>query len=127
MTYIQYNPNPRRKSVIDCTIRALSKALDTDWDDAYIRLCMKGFVMKNMPSANEVWHELLKDEGYERHIIPNTCPDCYTVRAFCMEHPHGLYILGTGSHVIAVENGDYYDNWDSGDEVPIYYWERRQN
>lgn len=127
MTFIQYNPNPRRKSVIDCTIRALSRALDTDWDDAYIRLCMKGFVLKNMPSANEVWHELLKDEGYERHIIPNTCPDCYTVRAFCLEHPTGLYILGTGSHVITVENGDYYDNWDSGDEVPIYYWERRRN
>lgn len=127
MSFVQYNPNPKRKSVIDCTIRALSKALDTDWDDAYIRLCMKGFVMKNMPSANEVWHELLKDEGYERHIIPNTCPDCYTVRAFCMEHPIGLYILGTGSHVITVENGDYYDNWDSGDEVPIYYWERRKN
>jgi len=127
MTYIQYNPNPKRKSTIDCTIRALSKALDTDWDDAYIRLCMKGFVLKNMPSANEVWHELLKDEGYERHIIPNTCPDCYTVRAFCLDHPRGLFILGTGSHVIAVENGDYYDNWDSGDEVPIYYWERRKN
>lgn len=125
MTYIQYNPNPKRKSTIDCTIRALSKALNTDWDDAYIRLCMKGFVMKNMPSANEVWHELLKDEGFTRHIIPNTCPDCYTVRAFCHEHLDGLYILGTGSHVIAVEDGNYYDNWDSGDEVPIYYWERR--
>ena len=127
MTFIQYNPNPKRKSTIDCTIRALSKALDTDWDDAYIHLCMKGFVMKNMPSANEVWHELLKDEGYTRHIIPNTCPDCYTVRDFCYEHPDGLYILGTGSHVITVENGNYYDNWDSGDEVPIYYWERRQD
>ena len=125
MTFIQYNPNPKRKSTIDCAIRALSKALNTDWDDAYIRLCMKGFVMKNMPSANEVWHELLKDEGFTRHIIPNTCPDCYTVRAFCHEHPDGLYILGTGSHVIAVEDGNYYDNWDSGDEVPIYYWERR--
>lgn len=127
MAFIQYNPNPKRKSTIDCTIRALSKALNTDWDDAYIRLCMKGFVMKNMPSANEVWHELLKDEGFTRHIIPNTCPDCYTVRAFCYEHPDGLYILGTGSHVIAVEDGNYYDNWDSGDEVPIYYWERRHN
>ena len=127
MTFVQYNPNPKRKSTIDCTIRALSKALDTDWDDAYIHLCMKGFVMKNMPSANEVWHELLKDEGYTRHIIPNTCPDCYTVRDFCYEHPDGLYILGTGSHVITVENGNYYDNWDSGDEVPIYYWERRND
>ena len=125
MTYIPYNPNPKRKSTIDCTIRALARALNTDWDDAYLQLCMKGFVMKNMPSANEVWHELLKDNGFTRYVIPNTCPDCYTVRAFAYEHPTGLYVLGTGSHVVTVENGDYYDNWDSGDEVPIYYWERR--
>ena len=38
-----------------------------------------------------------------------------------------LAVSDIDPHVIAVENGDYYDNWDSGDEVPIYYWERRKN
>lgn len=124
--FVPYNANPRRRSVIDCTVRAIATALDTDWDDAYIKLCVKGFVIKNMPSANEVWHELLEDNGFVRHSIPNTCPHCYTVIDFCNDHPFGLYILGTGSHVITVINGDYYDNWDSGDEIPIFYWERRQ-
>ena len=27
-----------------------------------------------------------------------------------------------GGHVVAVEDGNYYDIWDSGDEVPTYYW-----
>lgn len=30
-----YNPNPHGNRVIDCTVRALCKALDTDWDTAY--------------------------------------------------------------------------------------------
>jgi len=33
-------------------------------------------------------------------------------------------ILATGTHVIAVGDGNYYDTWDSGQEVPIYYWRK---
>ena len=58
-----------------------------------------------MPSANNVWGSYLRDIGYKRYIIPNTCPDCYTVRDFCIEHAHGRYILATGSHVVAVVDG----------------------
>lgn len=27
-------------------------------------------------------------------------------------------------HVVCVQDGYYYDSWDSGNEIPIYYWER---
>ena len=43
---------------------------------------------------------------------------------FSYDHPEGEYILGTGNHVVTVINGDYYDTWDSGNEIPIYYFER---
>lgn len=49
-------------------------------------------------------------------------PDDITVEEFCQEHSHGSYILGTGSHALAVIDGDYYDSWESGDEMPIYYY-----
>lgn len=62
--------------------------------------------------------------GYTRHMLPNTCPDCYTVRDFCEDYRHGSYILKTSGHVIAVVNGDYYDTFDSGDKTPIYYWRK---
>lgn len=80
--------------------------------------------MYDMPSANRVWESWLAEEGYTRKLIPNTCPNCYTVRDFCLEHPTGKYLLATGEHVVTVENGDYYDTWDSGDEQPIYYWSK---
>ena len=56
--------------------------------------------------------------------MPNMCPPCYTVKDFCKDHPVGTYILATGSHVVTVVDGNYYDTWDSGTEVPIYYWKK---
>ena len=122
--YKFYNPNPKNKFVDDCTVRAIAKILDLDWDTAYLELCTHGFEVKNMPSVNRVWGGYLRELGFRRYTIPNSCPDCYTVRDFCRDHPRGNFVLGTGSHVIAVINGDYYDTGDSGGEVPIYYFTR---
>ena len=125
MSYIYYNPNPMGLSVGDCTIRAISKITDTSWEITYLNLILQGYKMYDMPSANRVWGEYLRENGYIRRIIPDTCPNCYTVRDFCVDHPVGRYILGTGEHVVAVVDGNYYDSWNSGNEIPIYYFERR--
>lgn len=127
MSYKYYNPNPLGLSVGDCTIRAISKIIERDWKTTYLELLVQGYKMYDMPSANRVWGELLRSYGFVRRTIPDTCPDCYTVREFCINHPIGKYILGTGEHVIAVVDGDYYDSWDSGNEIPVYYFERQKN
>ena len=77
-----------------------------------------------MPSANYVWGSYLRRCGWNRSAIPNSCPDCYTVADFAAEHPDGTYILAMATHVVCVENGDWLDTWDSGDEVPLYYWQK---
>lgn len=125
--YIFANPNPYdRIDSHDCVIRAISLATGKDWDTVYASIIAEGFEQKDMPSINEVWGTYLtKHEGFTKHIIPNTCPDCYTIRKFTYDHPYGTYILGTGSHVVTVIDGDYYDTWDSGKAVPIYYFQRR--
>lgn len=123
--FIRRNPNPLGKSVGDCVIRAISIAFNIPWEDAYVDLADQGFTKCDMPSSNDVWSSYLLDNGFRRKIIPDTCPDCYTIHDFCQDHPRGLYIVATGSHVVAVIDGDYYDSWDSGNEVPIYYFERR--
>lgn len=78
----------------------------------------------DMPSANYVWGSYLRRCGWNRSAIPNSCPDCYTVADFAAEHPDGTYILAMATHVLCVENGDWLDTWDSGDEVPLYYWQK---
>lgn len=122
--YIFYNPNPSRKLVGDCVIRAISKITGNDWEKTYMDICMHGFMLHDMPSANYVWGSYLHDLGFKKTIIPDTCPECYTVEDFCNDHQYGTYMLATGSHVVTVVDGNYYDSWDSGNEVPVYYWER---
>ena len=118
------NLNPFGKHVGDCVVRALSLALDQDWDTTYLELMSQGFSMKDMPSSNAVWGQYLKNKGFKRHIIPDECPDCYTISEFCADNPQGIYILGTGTHVVTVKDGSYYDTWDSGREIPLYYFEK---
>lgn len=119
------NPNPVRKIVGDCVIRGLAIILEKTWLEVYDELYLVGREMFDMMSSNEVWAEYLLRQGFERYAIPNTCPACYTIKEFCYDHPYGEYLLATGSHVVAVLDGEYYDTWDSGEEMPIYYFERR--
>ncbi len=122
--YKFYNPNPDRKLVGDCVIRAISTITGADWESVYTNLAFQGLLMRDMPSSNAVWGTLLANKGFKREVIPNTCPECYTIRDFCNDYQIGAYIVATGSHVVAVIDGDYYDTSDSGDEIPIYYWRK---
>ena len=108
----------------DCSIRAISIALNQSWEKTYSDICALGFDLYDMPSSNSVWGTYLQDNGFVRQIIPNSCPECYSIREFCHDHRAGLYILCTGSHVVTAIDGDYYDTWDSGDEVPVYCWHK---
>lgn len=124
MAYQFYNPNPQKKSVGDCVIRAICKAFDKDWYSAYADIITCGYFICDMPSSNAVWSQYLREQGYKRYIIPNTCPDCYTISDFCIDNPEGTFILCTGSHVVTIIDGTYFDSWDSGNETPIYYWRK---
>lgn len=124
MGYIYYNPNPTNKQVGDCVIRGISKLTGQTWDDTYLDICLFGYILKDMPSANHVWESYLSHKEFKRFFLPDTCPMCYRVVDFCDDNPRGKFLLSTGTHVVSVVDGDYYDAWDSGDEIPIYYWKK---
>ena len=124
MAFVKYNPNPNAARVGDCAVRAVACATKVDWDRAFLALALQAFIMKDMPSSNAVWGQFLRSVGFTREVVRNDWEECYTVRDFAKEHPRGTYVLGLSGHVITVIDGDWYDTWDSGDETPIYYWER---
>lgn len=125
--WIQYNPNPTGRSVGDCAVRAVAKALNIDWEQAYVMIAANGFAMGDMPSSDSVWGAVLRESGFYRKSISNTCPDCYTVEDFCRDHPEGTYVLGFGGHVATIKDGNLYDSWNSSQEIPIYAWYRKEN
>lgn len=120
--FMFYNPNPAGRKVGDCSIRAVSKALNIDWETAYLKVCLAGYQMGDMPSSDSVWGAVLRQNGFYRKVIPNSCPDCYTANDFCEDNPKGVYVLGFGGHVATVIDGNLYDSWDSSKEIPIYVW-----
>ena len=126
MSFIPFNPNPKGKVAEDCTVRALAALTNNTWDDAYILVCTGGMIEKTMPDQKAAIKALMEMLGYENHLIPNTCPKCYTIRDFAFDFPRGKYLVATGSHVVAVIDGNYYDAFDSGNEVPLNYWSERR-
>ena len=127
MAYVEFNNNPVGRKVGDCSVRAMSKALNMGWESAYIALTMNGLAMGDMPSSDSVWGSLLRQHGFYRRTLPDTCPTCYTAEEFCEDHPHGVFVLGFGGHVATVVDGDLYDSWDSSMEIPQFYWSRERS
>lgn len=132
MAWIKFNLNPLEKKTGDCVVRAIAYATDQSWDQTYWELAEIGCERAEMPSWNPTWWELLKRKGFRRHVIEDTCPDCYTVNDFCRDHPKEKYVLfiphssDNAGHVVAVENGHIYDTWDSSMEVPLVYWSKEE-
>lgn len=120
--WVRRNPNPLGKQTGDCVVRAIAIATSQSWRDVYKELCKLGNIECEMPSSNYLWGLYLSDLGFEQFLLPESCPRCITVKAFCERYPEGVYVIGTGSHAVAVIDGDYYDSWDSGNESPSYFW-----
>lgn len=125
--WIEYNPNPVQRRVGDCSIRAISKALNIDWETAYALIAVNGYAMGDMPSSDSVWGSVLRQNGFYREAIPNSCPYCYTAADFSRDHPKGVFVLGFGGHVATVVNGDLYDSWNSSNEIPQFYWYKKED
>ena len=134
--FIEYNDNPKQLKVGDCVIRAISIILSKDWYKVHYDLCNLSREMCDMPSSNRVWDKYLELNGFRKHHIQTNCPNCLTVKDFCRTHPYGRFVLSTcdyisanqiivtGTHVVPVIDGNYIDWWDSGEDIPLLYFER---
>ena len=127
MSYAYYQPNPAGKSVGDCTVRAISKALEQTWEETYVGLSLEGFKRGDLLNADSVWGPYLQRHGFRRHLIPDDGLGAYTVADFAADNPRGIFILSMpGHHVVTVKDGVIYDSWDSGNEDPAYYWTKER-
>lgn len=124
MSYVHYQPNPCGRLVGDCAVRALCKALGVTWEQAYLKIVTAGYGMCDMPSSNSVILAVLRQNGFESIPRDISCPDCFTVKDFCADHPKGTYVIFTSGHVLSAIDGNYWDAWDSGQEIMLFAWKK---
>lgn len=121
--WIEANPNPAKKHVPDCVIRAICIALNKPWlevsDELYFQFARREY---SVTCDDNIWGHYLYSLGFEPFLLPSTCPKCVTVNEFTKMYPKGVYIIGTGKHAVAIIDGNYYDSWDSGNEIPSFFW-----
>lgn len=120
--FIKFNENPCGKTTGDCVIRAISIVENKPWKKVYLALCVEGYEECTFGDDNKTWEKYLKSIGYRRFNLPNT--PGYKISTFAESHKEGKYIVGTGSHVVAIVNGDIIDSWDTSDETPLYYFSK---
>lgn len=125
--YVYYQPNKMsvKDNFGDCTIRALSKALNLSWMGAYlltIPICLRMQTHSIFALPRDLEQSALKELGFVYHGVSNKKGTRRpTVDLFAKEHPTGRYICHVAHHEVAVVNGKYYDTWDSG-ECYMYGW-----
>lgn len=120
--WIKCNVNPAKNNTADCVIRACAVALNKTWlqvSDEIYALSRSYYLSM---SDDRLWGRYLYQAGFVPFLVPESCPGCVTIKRFCLIYPKGTYIIGTGSHAVAIVDGDYYDSWDSGEEIPSFFW-----
>jgi len=128
--FVYYQPNEKdiKDRFGDCTIRALSKALNVSWVEAFdktVPLCREAQVSGLFSAPVDIKRPLLERLGFKYVGVSNKKGTKRpTVDSFAKDHPAGTYICNVANHEVAVVDGKYYDTWDSG-ECSLYgYFEK---
>ena len=128
--YVYYQPNKKdlKDKFGDCQIRALAKAMNCSWLEAFdaaIEVCRPEQVSLIFDAPVEVRNRMLKKLGFEYHGISNKKGSKRpTVDSFAKDHPNGTFIANVSHHEVAIVDGKYYDTWDCGYKSMYGYFER---
>lgn len=129
--YKYYQPNEKdlKDNYGDCTIRALSKALNKSWIDTF-NIALP-FIIENQCLLSglplKLQKQLYGSLGFVYNGISNKKGSKRpTVKGFSANHKDGIYLLNVSNHVVCSVNGNYYDTWDSGDCCLYGYFELKK-
>lgn len=128
--FVYYQPNKKdlKDKVGDCQIRALTKALNITWLEAFdliTPICREQQVMDIFSCDLKKTVEAMAKLGFVYTGVSNKKGTKRpTVDSFAKTHKTGTYIATVAHHVVAVVDGKYYDTWDCGDCSLYGYYEK---
>lgn len=111
----EYNPNPKKKNVGDCSLRAYCAAFGWTWEEAFEKSSEIAKDEAIMMDTHMTCEKVMEGEGYflDEEFKKSKRKDL-TVNEFALTHPYGTYFLNTHGHLLCVKDGEYWDSWDSG-------------
>ena len=128
--YVYFQPNAKdlKDEYGDCQVRALSKALNISWVEAFdltIPICREMQTYTIFGGSCTIGKDNLRKLGFNYCGISNKRGSKRpTVDSFAKDHPTGTYIAKVAHHVVAIVDGKYYDTWDSGQKSMYGYYEK---
>ena len=111
-----YNANPLNVYTEDCTIRAISVAEGTTWDEAYGKLSylagIRGKILNDV-----VFIEEYLDSKYQRQCYTNV-----TVGEFAEKCPKGHFVVTMNNHIVAIIDNVIVDTFDCSNRIMKCCW-----
>ncbi len=132
-----YNPNPTCKYfksgkpknwyINDSAIRAVAKALNMTWGQAYDELVNTGKKVFNIPTSKQVVDEVLRKHGFEYFTYgkPGKDQKRANVKQFIetTDTSNKLYVLNLADYFVCLSDNKIYDVSDSCIKNSVYsYW-----
>ena len=125
--YQYYQPNKLdlKDNYGDCAIRVLCKTENTSWLETYDLMYKLSREIQCPMNCKYGFEHIVKSLGYNYTGISNKKGSKRpTVLNFAKNHKDGTYICVVANHYVAIENGIYYDTWDSGNCCLYGYWKK---
>lgn len=122
-----FNPNPQKREVGDCVVRALCAATGRTWDEVFSDLSRIAFRLKCMPNDQIAYREYLTENGWVRTPISNKKGSKRpTVEEMAKRSADGqVYLCEVANHLVTAKEGAYFDTWESGYKSLYGFWTKK--
>jgi hypothetical protein len=123
--YYQPNEMDLKDNYGDCAIRCLCKAEKKTWLEMYDLMWKLSREIQSPMNNKYGFEHIVKSLGYQYYGISNKKGSKRpTIDEFASQHKEGTYICVVANHYVAVEDGLFYDTWDSGRKSMYGYWKK---
>lgn len=122
-TFHYYNANPKNRITVDCSFRAISTALNQDYNQTVMEMaelmCKTGYALDDKKGIKAY----LALKGWIMHLQPRHLDGTkYTGKEFCKEFEGTCIANIGGHHIVCIKDGKVLDTWDSTNGCIGNYW-----
>ena len=129
--FVYYQPNRKdiKDSYSDCTIRAISRAMDWDWVTTFEALMPYAREEQCMIYDKPCYENFLKEHGFTYHGISNKKGSKRPkLSEFAKKHKDETIIAIIARYEVCCKYGNFHDTYNSiGDKCLYGYWVKEDN